>query len=155
MIEKIDACSFDEAYDLFLEDYPKFNKLKLIDINSIARNDDHKYENLGVLFCYLDIPPGENANKTKTQVKDKPGKGTKNWESRYLVVDRFRNVVIKNFNFKYKKEAVDAARIYTNDNFKSTFVILGKSLINSDRTQAEIHYKPSNGQKDGVWVFIC
>lgn len=153
----IKACSFDEAYELLLEENSKLIDYKVIDLNGLLSEDPvglEGLEYLGILFFYRSELPGENINKTQTKVIDKPGKGTKKWETKYLIVDRFNNLLIKDTNYKFKKEAVDAAREYTNKYFTSSFVILGKSLEGSDRIQAEIHYKPSLDQKDGSWTFI-
>lgn len=154
MITTIEACSFDEAYMLFLDDHEEYSDFKCIKkpINDI---DDSAYESLDLLFYYMDRDPGENVNQTQTKVLDKPSKGTKKWETKYIVVDQFNSLLLRDTNFKFKKEAVDAARAYTNEHYVSSYILLGKSLEGSDRIQAQIDYKPAPSQKEGEWVFIC
>ena len=155
MIESIDACSFDEAFEFFIGDYPEFKTLKFVDIGDVEGVGSlDRYEDLGIVFYYMAQKPGKNVNKIQTSVVDFPSKGEKKWETKYLVIDRFGNLLLNNTDFKIKKDAVDAAREYTAENYINSKVIIGKSALNFSRTQSEIKYKPSLEQTDGRFIFI-
>ena len=154
MIINIDACSLDEAIGLLIDDNPEFEGVEMLKkpTNDI---DDSAYESLGFVFYYMCKKPGENINQTQTKVIDFPFSGTKKWETRYLVVNRFNKLLVPTAkDLKFKADAVKEARLYTNEKYESSYVVLGKSLIGSDRTQARVDYKPAPSQEDGVWKFI-
>ena len=154
MIVNIKACSFDEALDILLDEHPEIEILNLIKrpTNDL---DDATYEGLGLDFYYMSRKPGENVNQTQTKVNNMASEGAKKWETRYLVVDMFDNILVPTSEeLKFKADAVTKAREWTNENYTPSFVILGKSLVGASRTQARIDYKPSMSQDEGLWVFI-
>jgi len=153
MVVEIEEYSFDEAFEIFKEkkkvDFEKF----LIIERSLHLEELSRYEGMGFCFAYMMHRPEGNKNKIKTSVLDTPTKGKKDWLTKYLIVDA-NNRVLTNKNYDTKKDAVDAARLYTKENFLNSYVIIGKSASNFSRVQAEINYKPSGNTIPGEFIFV-
>jgi hypothetical protein len=96
--------------------------------------------------------PVVNNNKVKTQVNTTPQKGTRKWETRY-VVQLFDGTVIGSSEFQI--DAIKLGREYTEKNKEKTYVHITKKLIGSSTLVSEISYKKSDKEKEGLYYFIA
>jgi len=151
MIVNIKACSLDEAVGLLKDDHD-ISEIKLLPI-LMDHLENSDLEGLGYIFYRIEQKPGANDNKIHTSVTDFPSKGEKKWDTKYLVVDISDNVLLSK-QFTIKKDAVDAAREFSSENFIDTYVLIGKTATNFSRIQSKITYKPSLKQAEGTYVFI-
>jgi hypothetical protein len=94
--------------------------------------------------------PIKNNMKTKTTVTNYPGKGTRKWLTKYLVNHpEWGNVLI----YEDKQaDAIKKARKLVEKNPGWTLKIQIAKLLEGGKTKvAEINYKSSSKEKDGVW----
>jgi hypothetical protein len=96
--------------------------------------------------------PVVNNNKVKTQVNTTPQKGTRKWETRY-VVQLFDGTVIGSREFQI--DAIKLGRQHTEKNKEKTYVHITKKLIGSSTLVSEISYKNSDKEKEGLYYFIA
>lgn len=153
MIEEINACSINEAFTIL--DNPDFNTENTVILTKLEK-DVSKYEGLGVNFCYIETPPGKNSNKIKTSVRNKPSGVTKKWANSYIAVwdsPNGKEIVPDSFS-NIKKECIDKTRGKCEEEIRNAYIIVGKSLTNAKRLEAEVIYMPSADQEDGNYTFI-
>ena len=124
---------------------------------SISEFVDYVYENdqlqkwgnaLGVCL----VEPVLNTNKVKSQVKTTPQKGSRKWETRY-VVQLFDGTVIGSSEFQI--DAIKLGREYTEKTKEKTYVHITKKLIGSSTLVSEISYKAADKEKPGLYHFIA
>jgi hypothetical protein len=136
--------------------YLSFVDLDMHGINYTDEDFIKSLEGKGILYGCTEYPSGENTNKVLVSIKNHPKEGEKKWESAYIAVYDFKS------NFKavpgsektIKKECIDIARAASEAEKRHTYVVLIKRPVNFKRLEAEIIYKPSQGQKLGKYLFI-
>lgn len=99
--------------------------------------------------------PVENKNKVKSIVKHTVTPGTKKWVLKYVVRKQWsfdENGYVD--SALTKGEAVKKARAYTEKTQKATRISMEKVLEKGSDIVAEIEYKKSPGQKDGLYIFF-
>jgi hypothetical protein len=97
--------------------------------------------------------PIPNTNKIKTTVENFPQKGTRKWETRYVVREQF--YYEDNGSYKTQTEAVKAARSLCEKTHKTYIVEIEKILVGNKHTTSRIAYQPSSSQRDGKWEVYC
>lgn len=97
--------------------------------------------------------PMPNTNVVKSQVVHKVFKGTRKWVLWYAAyADGIEN---KFLGKKLKKaDAVVIARKYSEKTTNCAKVVLERHLEGSEKTVAEINYKPSSKECGGRWIFF-
>lgn len=124
---------------------------------SISEFVDHVYENdelqkwgnaLGICLS----EPVVNNNKIKTQVKTMPQKGTRKWETRYLVQSYDGRVIGES---EFQTDAIKLARAHTEKTKEKTYVHISKKLVGNPTLVSEISYKKSDKEKEGSYYFIA
>ncbi len=104
--------------------------------------------------CYVieEVAPVKNMNKIRSYVEHKTIKGTSKWELQYNVYTGMDDRQLK--SFKTKGDAVTYAREYTEKTQNTTFVRMEKVLTNQDANVACIKYKPSQQERDGIYIIF-
>lgn len=97
--------------------------------------------------------PVINTNKIRSVVKNAPIKGTSKWELRYTVYCGMINETMLK-SFATKTDAIKFARTYTESNKRTTYIRMNKVLVNQKPTVAEINYKPSTSEQDGMYILF-
>jgi len=114
---------------------------------------DDLYYNIGSGECYGVIleKPKSNINKVKSSVEITPQKGTKQWETRYVVeVLGSRDIASE----KTQGAAIKKAREHCEKTQDTCRIHLTKVLVKGVTHVATVRYKQSKTQKDGKYLFI-
>jgi len=125
----------------------KRSKLSVQDfVNKNIDNADKWGDALG--FCIKE--PKGNSNKVKSKVDHNISKGTKKWETRY-VVSTWNDEI----GFKLTKgDAVKMARKHTERTQERTYVNLEKHLVRGESRVATILYKQSTKETLGDYYLF-
>jgi hypothetical protein len=112
--------------------------------------------NLGCLFCYTRQTIGENVNKIQFSIEDNIFKGTRDWETKYVLIADYpkSGKAIDGVLYDYKKDAEDKAKLWVTANKRDAHIKLVKTLNNSDPIVGSIFYKPSPHQELCEYIFI-
>jgi hypothetical protein len=166
MKHTIQAYSIQEAYARLREEFEEQGKTLsyngFIDISrqiTDQRKDPQAFKDLGFLWGYCEVEPGENINKVKFALEHRTVEGTKNWLTKYFVSADYPNVekpiIIKDvLYYDYKNDADKAAKEWTSETARSSHVMLTKIPDGFYKTQLSVWYKPSLGQKTGTFIFF-
>ena len=100
--------------------------------------------------------PVKNTNTIKTRVENNPNKGSRVWETLYVVEHVFEGDYI-GLSDKSQTEAIKKARKYVEKNpFARVEVNITKVLVKGVKTVAKVTYKPSSKEADGEWeIYGC
>ena len=93
-----------------------------------------------------------NTNKIKSQVATTPQKGTRKWETSY-VVKLYDGTIIGSSEFQI--DAINLGRKHTEKTQESTYVHITKKLINGNNLVSTITYKKSDKERHGSYYFIA
>jgi hypothetical protein len=95
--------------------------------------------------------PVLNSNKVKTTVTNYPVKGARKWVTRY-VVRNGRGPLSDLYASDNQKDAIDKARKYSEKRPDNSYEVhIVKELVGQPTRVAEINYKKSSKECDGVW----
>lgn len=100
-----------------------------------------------VMACCIKKPVGNNM-KIKTSVENFPAKGTRKWETRYVVEDHHGRYIV---NEAKQGEAIKKARAYVEKNPSVTVTVEIIKQLSESAKVAKISYKKSSKEADGVW----
>jgi len=104
------------------------------------------------VWGYCSQEPIANTNKTKSVVKNYPQKGTRKWETKYVVVDGQGK---EYDSAKSQTEAIKKARGHVEKNSDLRLhVNITKTLVEGNSRCATITYKSSTKESEGTYVFI-
>jgi len=99
--------------------------------------------------------PKKNTNKVKSKVIPNPQKGTRKWETRYVIYPRsFRN---GDGSFGYgltQGEAIKKARKYAEENKEEYVIHIEKHLAIGNSKVASVEYKVSTNEAKGKYLFL-
>jgi len=168
MKHTIQAYSIQEAYARLREEYEEEGKTLsyngFIDISrqiTDQRKDPEAFEDLGFLWGYCEVEPGENVNKVKFSIEDRVTPGVKNWLTKYIVSKDYPNVINPLLNdkgeilyFDFKKDACDLAKKWTSETKRSSHVVISKIPENFKRLQTSFWYKNSPSEIPGLYIFF-
>jgi hypothetical protein len=121
----------------------------------MVENDEVTKFETGIAKCIT--KPIGNTNTIKTEVKRIPNKGTRQWKTVYVAVPMYGYGDIVPVQIKEEKlqDAIDKARKYIEKHPDTPLQIkIAKELQQVDPLCAEIRYKKSSKERDGVWE-IC
>lgn len=97
--------------------------------------------------------PKKNTNKIKSQVINKPFKGTRKWELVYVVTEGLFDVNVIGSKDN-KADAIKLARLHTEKTQRKTFIHIERKLKGSNSQVAEIVYKSSNNESLGEYILF-
>jgi hypothetical protein len=115
--------------------------------------DDEIYEKTDKreVWGYCSQEPIENANSVKSTVTRYPQKGSRKWKTVYEII-HYNNVVGTKDS---QTEAITEARKYAEKyNHTRVDICITKILTEGNSRCATINYKPSNKEREGIYVFI-
>ena len=95
--------------------------------------------------------PKGNTNKVKTKVEKVVSKGAKKWVTKYVVYSRMENYVGEKLT---QADAIKLAQAHTEKTQERTRVEIEKKLDKGNSTIANITYKASTNEKDGVYYLF-
>jgi hypothetical protein len=109
-----------------------------------------------LVYGYCTQDPIPNKNKTKSEVKNIPQKGTRKWETRYIAEpDWTGQTMSQHISEKTQGAAIKAARAYTEKNPGVVLKVkVTKILVEGGETCAEVRYKKSSTERDGRYTFV-
>ena len=124
-------------------------------VREVSKKEYHDYLINGVTkhepaVAWCITKPIENNMKTKTTVTNFPAKGTRKWVTRYEVRHpEWGNVIICE---EKQADAIKKARSLVERNPDLALeVLITKRLASGETKVAEINYKSSSKERDGVW----
>jgi hypothetical protein len=130
----------------------EFKRSKLSLDKFIDKNLD-RAEKWGRCLAICIKEPKKNTNKIKSIVKHIVFKGTRKWETRY-VVHTYGYPSGKEIGHSTKKgEAVKIARRHTEKTREGTYIEIRKVLLTGKSTVAEISYKKGK-ESQGKYIFF-
>lgn len=98
-------------------------------------------------------PPKKNTNKVRSVVKNHPQKGTRVWETVYIVSVGL-TVPEEVGIYSSQTKAIAEARKYTEKHQRNTWVRIEKQLKKGVKEVAEISYKKASGEAPGEYLFL-
>lgn len=105
--------------------------------------------------------PVQNTNKVKSEVKAFPNKGERTWVTEYytepspLCALRNEEKHIPTFIDTHQEKCIEKARQYVEKNPGIELEVHIRKVLKGKVTKvAEVKYKPSSDEKEGIWEFI-
>lgn len=114
--------------------------------------DNDKISKWGNAVGICVTEPVGNTNKIKSQVATTPQKGTRKWETCYIV-ELYDGSVIGSSEFQI--DAINLGRKHTEKTQQNTYVRITKKLVNSSNLVSTISYKKSDKERLGSYCFVA
>jgi hypothetical protein len=133
----------------------------IVHVDSLTSVSDSEYHKYLVGKKYVDKccgvvktvrKPTPNTNKIKTEVERFANKGTRKWETKYVVYEDWE--LSQKKSFRLQADAITHARKLSEKTGRVYNVEIEKHLDGPTRV-AQIKYKKSSTQRDGEWSVYC